>query len=414
MELDQPETEHPCRMDEDSPDLIPSKTVKATDLNCHIWHHIASFLTCIDLWGLLTGIPELQVHFTGMRKRSKAYKSLWNRLKIYKDEDWRPKIVTFLQKHAGNIKHLYVNNLSPHSEAANNFCNSLIRNPIHTVLGRNHFYAEQFIAGMRNIQSLALHRSKILSHSWALCHLNHLVCLTITDAVEFDSRNFLQIVNLIGGRGVQRSTHKLRELCLAYLPNIALPDYGPAIARAFPELQKLSMVNYKVHYLSHQVWWLLFHLKQSCPKFEWFDCHIHNAGLMWAECAPTTPVMYRWDYICKKHLVKEYFLPMVTLGATPPPVKLSPEAWEDITSCGFPSESVEANLHFMHLSKRAPPIYPYLQDQIMEHAMQAPVYMPCPYSFEGIWHTWWGGHLNTIPQPMFDRETFDLEGEIVL
>ncbi len=414
MELDQPETEHPSRMEEDSPELIPSKTVQVTDLNHHIWYHIASFLTCMDLWSLLTGISELKVHFIGMRKGSKAYRSLWNCLEIYKDEDWHPDITMFPQNHAGNIKHLYVNNLSPCSEAVNNFCNSLIRNPIHAALGCNHFYAEQFIAGMRNIQSLALHRSKILSHSWALCHLSHLVSLTITDAVEFDSRNFLQIVNLIGGRGVRRSTHKLQELYLAYLPNIALPDYGPAIARAFPELQKLSVVNHKVQYLSHQIWWLLYHLKQYCTKFECFDCHIHNAALMWAECTPTTPVMYRWDYICKKHLVKEYFLPVVTLGAMPPPVKLGPEAWEDITSCGFPGESIEANLRFMYLSKWAPPIFPNLQDRIMEHAMHAPVYMPRPFSFEGIWHTWWGGYLNTIPQPMFDRETFDLAGEIVL
>ncbi len=102
-----------------------------------------------------------------MEKRSKAYKSLWNRLEIYKDEDWHPDITLFLQNHAKNIKHMYVNNLSPCCEAVNNFCNSVIRNPIHAVLGNRHFYAEQLIAGMKNIQSLALHRSKILSNSWA-------------------------------------------------------------------------------------------------------------------------------------------------------------------------------------------------------------------------------------------------------
>ena len=76
-----------------------------------------------------------------------------------------------------------------------------------------------------------------------------------------------------------------------------------------------------------------------------------------------------------------------------------------------PDRSMEDHLRWLHMNPSAPPVYPYLEDRIIDHAYSAPVYMPRPYAYKGIWIKWWSGQFNTIPKPHFEDESFDLDLE---
>ncbi len=294
-----------------SPPPEPRILTQITRLPRHALWHIASFLSCVDLWALLNGIPELKIHFTGMAPKSKVYKSLWTTHEIYSDEDWCPELLEGLIPHGANIQTLYVHNASPRDETYPN----LVNGPSSGFRPRN-YHIEDMITCMRKLKTVIIHRTKFLRYGWALCHLSHLTSFTLSDAVEFHSKTFHNILKLMGTQSIRRKPHPLKELYLQDLPNIAIPTYAPAISKAFPNLQRLGLVNKKVYYLSHQIHWILMHIQELCPSFQWFDCHLYNARLEWRECA----AMFKWDYISKKNLVKGYFLPAIEQGAEKPSI----------------------------------------------------------------------------------------------